>query len=146
LLCCATNHFTVQSMQIRIERRVDMYDEIFITDMLFFGKHGVYQPEKDKGGRFSVDLHLFMDLTQAGRSDQLTDTLDYEKLYRHVQQIMEGPSKNLLEALADDIARSIFALDARIMEMVVTVRKLDPPFPGAFGALGSTIRRLRSSM
>ena len=54
-----------------------------------------------------VDLELERDLTVAGRSDQLADTVDYGAVYQVVREVMEGPPRNLLERLAEDIAQRL---------------------------------------
>ncbi|WP_252393424.1 dihydroneopterin aldolase [Hydrogenibacillus sp. N12] len=118
-------------------------DTVFLEGMLFFGRHGVFPAEKEKGGRFTVDLRLTVDLARAGETDALAETIDYEKIYTLVRDIVEGPPKNLLEAVARDIVEACFRFDPRVAAAECTVRKLDPPFPGALSAVGVTVRRLR---
>ena len=72
--------------------------------MQFYGYHGVHPEEKALGQRFVVDVELELDLRQAGASDDLRDTVSYSAVYRTVQGVLEGPSRNLLEAIAEAIA------------------------------------------
>jgi len=75
--------------------------------MSFYGFHGVNPEERALGQRFSVDVDLERDLSLAGVSDRLDDTVDYTKVYLSVREIIQGLPRNLLEALAVDIADMI---------------------------------------
>ena len=66
------------------------------------------------------------DLKAAGRSDDPEDTVNYSKMFRVVKDIVEGPSRKLLESVAETIARAI--LDGFDVESVkVTVKKPEVP-------------------
>ena len=86
-----------------------MGDRILLTGMTFYGYHGVRTPEKELGQRFVVDLEMEFDLSAAGRSDDLNDTVNYSQVYRVVKEIMEGPSRNLLETLAEETAQGVLS-------------------------------------
>ena len=72
-------------------------DRIRLEGMIFYGMHGVDPAEKALGQRFVVDLEVERDLRK-GRSDDVNDTLNYAMLYRIARSVLEGPSKNLIEA------------------------------------------------
>ena len=82
-------------------------DKIILEGMTFYGYHGATMEEKQLGQRFIVDAELETSLAMSGQSDQLADTIDYGAVYQCVRQIVSGPSKNLLEALASEIADAI---------------------------------------
>ncbi|MBI2855995.1 MAG: dihydroneopterin aldolase [Chloroflexi bacterium] len=84
-----------------------MSDRVLLTGMVFYGHHGVRPQEKDLGQPFVVDLVLEADLKAPGASDRLEDTVDYSNVYRLVRDIITGPSHNLLESLAEDVAQDI---------------------------------------
>ena len=91
-----------------------MADLILLEGMRFFAFHGNNPEERVLGQPFLVDLEVEADLSVAGRSDSLDDTINYAGLYRAVKGVMEGPARNLLEALAQDIADAVlggFAVD-----------------------------------
>ena len=105
-------------------------DKIQLDRMVFYGSHGVNPAEKELGQRFVVDLEVQTDLRPAGLSDDLHDTINYSDLYRIVKEIMEGPSRNLLESLAETIAQRI--LDRFNLDSVrVNVRKPEVPIKGS---------------
>jgi dihydroneopterin aldolase len=105
-----------------------MRDRITLRNMHFYGHHGVDAAERDLGGRFSIDVELVRDLTRAGETDDLHDTVDYKAAYDLVAQIQRR-GFNLLEALALNIARGILgAFD--VDEVTVRVRKQSVPLGG----------------
>ena len=52
----------------------------------------------------------------AGESDQVTDTVHYGEVFEDVKAIMEGEPVNLLEHLAERIAKRINSHYNRVME------------------------------
>ena len=105
-------------------------DRIMLAGMVFFGYHGVRPAERRTGQRFVVDLQVGRDLSAAGRSDDLGDTVNYSELFRLVKGIVEGPPHNLLESLAAAIAEAV--LDAHDVDSVtVAVKKPEPPIADA---------------
>jgi dihydroneopterin aldolase len=79
---------------------------------------------------FEVDLSLLADLRPAGRSDDLSETVDYSEICAAVKAVIEGPHANLIEHLAEEIAdRALAIAGRRAVGVVVTVRKVRPPVP-----------------
>ncbi|MBK50558.1 MAG: dihydroneopterin aldolase [SAR202 cluster bacterium] len=106
-------------------------DLIKLEGMVFYGYHGVNEEEKLKGQKFVVDIDLFCDLSLAGKSDDLSDTINYSTVYRIAKEILEGESYNLLEALAEKIANSILSNWPRIT-VKIKISKPDVPIKGSF--------------
>lgn len=105
-----------------------MRDRITLRNMHFYGHHGVEAAERDLGGRFSFDVELVRDLTRAGETDDLSDTIDYKAVYDLVARI-QRQGFCLLEALALNVARGI--LDAfDVDEVTVRARKQSVPLGG----------------
>ena len=84
-------------------------DKIILNGMVFYGFHGMSAAEQELGQRFVVDLEVYRDLSAAGTSDSLDDTVSYTHLYRIVKEIMEGPSRKLLENAAETVAHRILS-------------------------------------
>jgi dihydroneopterin aldolase len=118
-------------------------DRILLTDLAFFARHGVEPWEKLEEQAFNVDVELQLDLGPAGRSDDLTGTVDYAAVYRVVQRIIEGPSVDLIETLAETIASEILAGYPPVDEVVVRVRKPDVRLGGPLQSAGVEVRRGR---
>ena len=108
-------------------------DRIFLEGMTFYGQHGVDPAEKSLGQRFTVDVEITRDLRTPGRTDDVDDTINYADVYRFAKKVLEGPSKNLIEALAEEIAASIADYWPRhgIEEIRVRVRKPEVPIKGS---------------
>lgn len=98
--------------------------------MSFYAYHGANQEERVLGQPFVVDLEVELNLSKPGRTDELKDTVSYTDLYRVVKEVMEGTPHNLLESLAEEIARG--TLSSYAVEAVrVRVAKTRPPIKGA---------------
>ena len=101
-------------------------DKIRLKGMVFYGHHGVGEAEQEQGQRFVVDLEVERDLRSAGLSDDPEDTVNYSHMFRVVKDVVEGPSRRLLESLAEGIAQRI--LEGFDIESVrVGVKKPEVP-------------------
>jgi len=104
---------------------------VSLKNMVFYGFHGVYEFERELGQRFYVDLDLKADLSQAGKSDNLQETVDYVSIYNQTKEIVENHRFQLLEALTYHIAGEILRLHPLVEEVVVRVRKPSVPIAAA---------------
>jgi 7,8-dihydroneopterin aldolase/epimerase/oxygenase len=121
-------------------------DTIELTGLTFYGYHGAFAEEQRLGQRFVVDVRLGLDLTEAGRSDDLTRTVDYGKVVEAVRAIVEGPPFRLIEALAETIAAAILTTYDRVQEIQVRVEKPSAPVAAApSGLVAVEIRRRRAA-
>jgi dihydroneopterin aldolase len=114
-------------------------DEIAITGIRVFGRHGAYPGEKDHLQAFDVGLKLGVDLALAARSDQLADTIDYASIHRRVVEIVEQRSFDLLERLGAEMLDAMFE-DERVRAAEVSIGK--PQLLGGATA-AVTLRRSR---
>ena len=118
-----------------------MNDTIFLNGMQFYAYHGALPAENDIGQIFKVDVTLKVDLAEAGESDEVTDTVHYGEVFEDVKEIMEGPPCNLIEHLAERIAKRINSHYNRVMETKVRITKENPPIPGHYDGVGIEIVR-----
>lgn len=107
------------------------------------GAHGALPEEQERAQPFEVDVDLAADLSTAGGTDALADTVDYGAVVALVHQIVAGERHRLLERLATRIAEDVLALAPRVVAVTVTVRKLRPPVPADLTSAGVTITRSR---
>jgi dihydroneopterin aldolase len=82
--------------------------------------------EQSLGGKFEVDVDLHCDLSGARTSDSLHQTVNYEKVYGVMKEVVVGKKYLLIEALAQSIASGILAGFPAVQKVAVRVRK-----PGA---------------
>jgi len=116
-------------------------DKILLNQLQFYGFHGLMPEEKRLGQRFIVDIVLYTDLRKAGRTDDMLDSIHYGEVYEMVKRIVEGESKNLLEAVAEDIANALLSSFNRLNACTVKVIKPDPPIPGHYESVEVEIYR-----
>lgn len=103
---------------------------IRLRNAVFYAYHGALTDEQNLGGKFEFDVDMYCDLSAAIESDSLKKTVDYEKVYAFVGQMVLGKKYHLLEALANTIARGLIREFFNIERVVVRVRKVHPPVKG----------------
>lgn len=115
---------------------------IRLKNMVFYGYHGVAEPEKILGGKFEVDVELEFDMTRAIRTDHLHDTVSYEEIYHLVEGVVTTSKFYLIEALAGQILKSIF-LRYPVNSVTVRIRKPNAPVKGVLDTVEVEITRQR---
>lgn len=118
-------------------------DAIRITGIEVFAYHGVLAEEKKAGQRFLVDVELMLDLSVAGASDDLAETVDYGLLTQRIHDVVATERWDLIERVATRVADSVLE-DHRIRAVAATVHKPAAPIAVAFSDVSVTVRRDRS--
>ena len=106
-----------------------MKTQITLDEMEFYAYHGYYTEERQIGTTFLVSVTLDVDFSATERSDELTDTLNYELVYNVVRHEMKTPSK-LLEHVAYRLRDALTTHFPTVTHASVTVTKLNPPLGG----------------
>ncbi len=120
-------------------------DILQVNGIRAYGYTGYFPEEQTLGQWFEVDLSFWVDLSIAGSSDDLNDTLDYSKVVVLVQDIIKTSTFKMIERLADAIATA--TLDMSKAEKVkVSFIKCQPPIPDFSGHIKIEIERSRSSL
>ena len=117
-------------------------DQIELRGLRAVGLCGALPEERERAQPFEVDLEVEADLTVAGASDELPDTLDYGAIAAAVEAVITTEQFTLLERMAARVAEVVLA-DPRATAVTVTVRKLRPPVPQLLETSGVRIRRTR---
>ena len=118
-------------------------DRIILNGIQFYGFHGCNDFEKQLGQKFLVDVVVEVSLMNAGKSDDLSDTISYSHLFRAVKSVMEGPSRNLLESVVAEIADRIMN-EFEVDSVKIRLLKLAPPIRmGVMDSAGVEIYRRR---
>ena len=118
-------------------------DRIELRGLRVLGVHGALPEEQDRAQPFEIDLDVEADLSVAGASDHLSDTVDYGAVAAVVAAVVGGQRFRLLERLAQRVADEVTTADPRIRAVTVTVRKLRPPVPVDLTSAGVRITRRR---
>jgi dihydroneopterin aldolase len=117
-------------------------DRITLTGLRVRGNHGVFEHEKRDGQDFVVDITVWMDLAEAARTDDLTETLHYGELAGQAAAIIGGPARDLIETVAGEVADAVLT-DERVRAVEVTVHKPSAPIPLTFADVAVTVHRGR---
>jgi dihydroneopterin aldolase len=87
----------------------------------------VYEQERLRPQPFVVDLDLRLDVGPAGARDDLRETCDYGAAARIAAEVVAGPPRRLIEALATEIAQRLVSAFPRLREVRVAVHKPEAP-------------------
>lgn len=102
---------------------------------------GVLPEERDRAQPLRVDLSLEVDLTAAGISDDLADTVDYSAVCDRVADVAATSRPELLEKLAAEMADAVLDCDPRVSAVRIRIEKLRPPVPHQLDSSGVCITR-----
>lgn len=120
-----------------------MTDRIILSGLRSFGFHGVFEEERRSGQEFIVDVTLALDLSRAGETDDLRDTVHYGEVADVVAGIVTGPPMDLIEAVAHRIAAAILEGFPAVRSVDVTVHKPNAPLAQSFDDVAVAITRSR---
>lgn len=115
-------------------------DEIQLTGLTVFGRHGVFDHERENGQDFVIDLRLHLELADAAASDDVADTVHYGELAEKVAAVVGGEPVDLIETLAERISDVVLE-DQRVQLVSVTVHKPHAPIPLTFSDVAVTVHR-----
>lgn len=118
--------------------------EILVRGLRVLAHVGVPEAERAQAQPLSIDLALHLDLADAARSDDVTDTVDYGAVSVAVADAVTAAPVALLERLAAIAADAALAVDARTRAVTVTVTKLRPPIPRDVEASAVRLHRERA--
>jgi len=119
-----------------------MTDRIVLQGISAYGYHGVLDVEKADGQQFVVDVTLEVDLRRAGRTDLLAHTVNYAEVAADIVRLVTGPSLDLIESLAEQIATNVL-LRPLVQAVEVTVHKPQAPVGVPFGDVQVKVERHR---
>ncbi len=103
--------------------------KISLEGMEFYARHGYYEEERIIGNKYSVDVTLDVDFSEATLDDRLEGTVNYERVYEIVRQVM-GIDAQLLEHLAGKMIKALKDRFSQINSVEVKVSKYNPPIKG----------------
>jgi dihydroneopterin aldolase/2-amino-4-hydroxy-6-hydroxymethyldihydropteridine diphosphokinase len=103
-----------------------MRDRIDINGLTVTTVVGALPHEREIAQPLRIDLALHVDLREAGRSDELGDTVHYGLVTEQVADVVRENKDVLLERLADRIAEVVVGFE-RVEAVDVSVTKLRPP-------------------
>jgi 7,8-dihydroneopterin aldolase/epimerase/oxygenase len=120
-------------------------DRIILSDLAFYGYHGVMLEENKLGQRFRIDLECGIDLKRAGDNDLVEATISYADIYDLVKVATEETRYKLIEALAQHIVDRLFEAFSPFEWIRVRIRKPEAPIPAVAGEFAVEIFRERAA-
>jgi len=100
-------------------------DKVIIKDLLARGIIGVYDWERVRPQEILINIILYGDLSKAGATDDIEDSINYKTVAKGAQSLAENCERLTVEALANDIVE--YCLETKgVVKAIVRVEK-----PGA---------------
>ena len=90
-------------------------DKIYIRDLLVRTVVGIFDWEQKKKQDVLLNIVLHTDLTVAGQSDKIEDTVDYKELRNRIVSAVEEGRFSLIEAIAERVSH-ICLDDAKVRQ------------------------------
>jgi dihydroneopterin aldolase len=115
-------------------------DRVVVQDLRLPARIGWTSEERATPQDVFVTAEMVADLSIAGSSDSLEDTVDYHAAVRTISELVRSSSSKLLEHLAEEIAQRLLGLSL-VVRVTVEVRKALAPVEEEVGAIGVHIER-----
>lgn len=115
-------------------------DSIQLTGIRCYGYTGYLPEEQILGQWFEIDLTLWLDLSLAGKSDNIEHTLDYRQAIALVKKLVSTSKFALVEKLAAAIAQEVLQLEL-VQQVRVQLTKPAAPIPDFGGKIAIDITR-----
>ncbi|MFC4453027.1 dihydroneopterin aldolase [Deinococcus sonorensis] len=107
-----------------------MSSKVVLSGLEFHARHGVYEEEARFGARFVVDAELHYDFR--GLPDRLERAVNYAAVYDQIAQEVTGRRHQLIEVLADRVARRLLREQPLLEAVTVRAHKPHAPIAGIF--------------
>jgi len=102
---------------------------ITLEGLEFFAFHGYYDEEQKIGNKYGVDITIETTLEKAHADDKLSETINYEELYKIILEEMNTPSR-LLENIGGRIMNAVFESFSLVTFIEISISKFNPPIGG----------------
>ncbi len=103
--------------------------KISLEGMEFYARHGYYEEERIIGNKYSVDVQIETDFSEAAKADKIEGTVNYEKVYEIVAEVMNIDAL-LLEHLAGKMINKLKDSFPNVIAVKVKISKYNPPIKG----------------
>lgn len=121
-------------------------DKIILKNMRFRSFSGVLAEEKSEGQNFVVTLTLELKEIPGCRTDKLSDTVDYGKVFSMTKDYVENTSCDLIEYMAENIIIRIMRCFSLVESITCDIQKPTAPIDGDFDYMSVIIGRTRQEL
>jgi len=116
--------------------------KVALEGVEFFAYHGYYEEERKIGNKYEVNIEVSTDLGTAAEQDALSGTVNYEVLYKIIQDEMMISSK-MLEHVGRRIIDKVMLEFQSITDVTIEISKFNPPVKGVCRKAKVTMTRNR---
>ena len=117
-------------------------DQIILKGLRASAFHGVLAEERRVGQVFLIDVTVSLDLSTAGETDDLAQTIHYGELAEQIVAAVESDPVDLIETVAERVAQVVLAHPQAFLADV-TVHKPSAPISVPFEDVAVRIMRGR---
>ena len=121
-------------------------DKIVLKNMRFRSFSGVLSEEKTEGQNFVITLTLELKEIPGCRTDKLSDTVDYGKVFSMTKDYVENTSCDLIEYMAENIIVRIMRTFFLVEKITCEIQKPTAPIDGDFDYMSGIIGRTRQEL
>ncbi len=100
-----------------------MLDQIHLKNIECYCKLGVYDEERERGQCVHIDLELDLDLSAAGTSDKVSDTINYVDISHAVQEVTMVKPFHLIEHLCTEVCNELFKRFTKVQAVTIQIHK-----------------------
>lgn len=104
---------------------------------------GVFPRERERDQPVRVDLKMSLDLSTAGRSASISDTIDYDRTADEITALLRFRRYRLLENAAHEVAAMLFGVHPTLQQLELRLAK-PQALAGRAEAAAVVVRRQRS--
>lgn len=98
-------------------------DKITIKNLEIFANHGVFPEENKLGQKFVITAILYTDTRKAGKTDDLSASINYGEVSVKITEFVQGHTFMLLERLLEELAQELLLTYESLKEVTLEVKK-----------------------
>ena len=98
-------------------------DKVLVKNFEIFANHGVFNEEKSLGQKFIMDLQASLSLEEAGKTGDLTKSVNYGELCHYIEKVFTENCYDLIETAAQKVAEQTLIKYPIIQSIKVTLKK-----------------------
>ena len=120
-----------------------MTDKINIKNLEIYAKHGVLPEENVLGQKFIISVSLSLNVREAGKTDELSKTIDYGELCQRIKAYIEDKPVRLIETVAEGLAEKLLIENPLINKVWLEIKKPWAPIAAHLETVSVEIERGR---
>lgn len=98
-------------------------DKIKIKNLEIFANHGVFPEENALGQKFVISAILYTDTRKAGKTDDLSLSMNYGEVSTKITEFVQGHTYMLLERLLEELAQELLLTYDLLKKITLEVKK-----------------------